>query len=559
MVTIYESSAVPTEKTHEPSVKSVDKPKGLISPFADQFLNELSTKHQLTEENETMVAVSETLGGLVYTYERIRNAIEYKGENVLRRASIERILKRLLWERRKHNSLKISEALIKELIWSRYLPNNKVPRSKIIEVAETIEKYKYLIGKVYERGTALSYSKLREWTWGIASCEIEEILDSSNKEEYVNLMYSWFMTYFDWTDSDISQHEKAIQIYLAVHRSLVKSDDAMMRYHLVLKEVPDWKNATEPTLDEFTKDFAKIHHEIENHLTRSERMALFRVIQKNIAPFLILREFIERETDYQKIIQDPARFESNIFGLCEINYSKIRSKVNRGILRSIIYIFITKVVIAILLEVPYELFRYGSLKFVPLAINISVAPLMMAIIGLTIHVPNEQNSKRIFSKIKTVVYYTANPKKQIFSLKKVSRSSRASVIFSGIYLLLFLLVFGGVSYLLLQLDFTLLAVLIFFMFVSLVLLFGSRVRYTASQLSVTPEREGLIKQIIDNLSLPFLSVGVYLSKGIAKLNFFTILLDFLIEAPLKIIVEAIEDWTSFIREKREEVVEVPED
>ena len=53
-------------------------------------------------------------------------------------------------------------------------------------------------------------------------------------------------------------------------------------------------------------------------------------------------------------------------------------------------------------------------------------------------------------------------------------------------------------------------------------------------------------------------MGVYLSKGIAKLNFLTILLDFLIEAPLKIIVEVIEEWTSFIREKREEVVEVPE-
>ena len=92
----------------------------------------------------------------------------------------------------------------------------------------------------------------------------------------------------------------------------------------------------------------------------------------------------------------------------------------------------------------------------------------------------------------------------------------------------------------------------------MVLLFGSRVRFTASQLSITPEREGLIKQIIDNLSLPFLSMGVYLSKGIAKLNFLTILLDFLIEAPLKIIVEVIEEWTSFIREKREEVVEVPE-
>jgi len=212
-----------------------------------------------------------------------------------------------------------------------------------------------------------------------------------------------------------------------------------------------------------------------------------------------------------------------------------------------------------LLEAPYELFRFQSIRFVPLAINISVPPLMMALIGLAIRVPREENTRRIFNKLKTIVYLNEEIRKQNFSLKKTVRSARSSLVFSAVYLLLFGLVFGGISYILIQIDFTLLAILVFFMFVSLVLLFGSRVRFTASQLSVTPEREGLIKQVVDNLSLPLLSTGVYLSKGLAKLNFLGIILDFLIEAPLKIIVEVIEEWTSYVREKREEVVEVPEE
>jgi len=35
-------------------------------------------------------------------------------------------------------------------------------------------------------------------------------------------------------------------------------------------------------------------------------------------------------------------------------------------------------------------------------------------------------------------------------------------------------------------------------------------------------------------------------------------LDFLIEIPLKNIIEVFEEWTSFLREKKEEVVEIPE-
>ncbi|EKD62019.1 MAG: hypothetical protein ACD_52C00323G0003 [uncultured bacterium] len=560
MITIYENIEGQKRETQlNISPKSTNNISNvLFSPFGNKFLNDLTQKTNLDEENEMMVRVSEALGGLVYIYERIRNVIEYKGENVLRRSSIERMIKRLLWERPRHNSLKVAEALIKELIWSRYLPNNKVPHSKITQIAEIVEKYKYLIATIHERGTVLAYSRLREWVWGIASCEIEEALQASKKEEYVELMHSWFLNYYDWTDNQISDHEKDIQIYLAVHRSLVKSDEAIMRYHLVLKEIPNWTNAKNEDVDRFTKSFSKMHEEIEDHLSHPNRMALFRVVQKHAAPFLILREFIEREGDYLKILQDPAKFESSIYELCEINYAKIRNKVNRGIVRSILYIFVTKIFIAFLLETPYELLRFGALRFIPLAINISVPPLMMTLIGLTIRIPSEQNSRRILNKLKTIIYTVESPTKQKFSLKKASRSGRASLVFSTIYLVLFLLVFGGVSYLLFKLDFTILAILIFFMFVSMVLLFGSRVRFTASQLSITPEREGLIKQIIDNLSLPFLSMGVYLSKGIAKLNFLTILLDFLIEAPLKIIVEVIEEWTSFIREKREEVVEVPE-
>jgi hypothetical protein len=91
----------------------------------------------------------------------------------------------------------------------------------------------------------------------------------------------------------------------------------------------------------------------------------------------------------------------------------------------------------------------------------------------------------------------------------------------------------------------------------LVLLFGYRVRFTASELNVTGDSESLLGHLITNLSLPLLDLGVWLSDKFARFNFLIVFLDFLIEAPLKNIIGVADEWTTFVRERREEVVEVP--
>jgi len=48
-----------------------------------------------------------------------------------------------------------------------------------------------------------------------------------------------------------------------------------------------------------------------------------------------------------------------------------------------------------------------------------------------------------------------------------------------------------------------------------------------------------------------------LSQGFQRVNVFLLIMDFLIEAPLKNVITIFEEWNMFIREKREEVIEVP--
>jgi len=550
---------IPVPETNELTPVAT-APVSLLSRQMQKFLASRTAlaPNRLTGQVAT-IRVSETLGAVAYLYERIRNIVEYKNEQVLRRNAIERMLKRLLWERATRDSQYLAKVLIRELIWARYLPNDSVPKSRTTEVSAIITKYLYFLDLVRTNGAPVSFSEVRSWIWGVASCEIEETFDPAVREPYVELMYEWFTDNFAWDTDHVPEHEQNIQIYLAVHRALTKSDDTILRYHLLLKEVPDWQSNSQELTQALHSRFFSLYQEIEKHLVFPDRFALYRIVQKQIAPFKILQLITEKEKEnLQAVVSEANSFEARVREVCQIRYHDIQSKVNRGIFRSILYIFITKVVFALLIEIPYELYRFGTLTYLPLAINVVVPPVMMYIVGLTIRAPGAANTERILSRLKSIVYEQGQTNKALFSLLRIKRGSLLGSFFALIYFILFAFVFGGITLLLLELNFTIPGIGIFFAFLSLVLLFGFRVRFTAQELKITGESENFFSYIFSNLTLPFLRTGMYLSKGLARINIFTVILDFLIEAPLKTIIEVFEEWTGFMREKREEIVEVPE-
>ncbi len=552
---------VPT--IHTPLIPETGE-TGNLSPYMERFLKVFEQEYTKSRDStEGYIKVSEVLGGLARMYERVRTVVEYKGEHVIRRNAIERMLKRLIWEqgnvRETVDEKRVAESLIRELIWARYLPNGVIEKIKVEEVKNVVEKYLYFLRNLDNIPTNLSKSKVRAWIWGIASSEIEDVLDPSNREMYVKLMYDWYTDRFKWIDTEVSEHDKGIQIYLAIHRAHVKSDDPIMRYNLLLKEIPDWQNPSKEQLNNFIVNFPKIYDEIENHLNYSGRMTLFRRIQKYSAAFDIFRDIAnEEKMKLRKLLEDNKAFEDKIRDICSIRYAQIKKKVNTGIVRSIVYIFITKVIFAMLIEIPYEIYFYNDVRYIPLSINIIFPPIMMWIIGMSTRIPGAKNTESIILRLGSVVYPDENKNVQNYSVIAASRNSTLSKVFGWTYILLFLLVFGGIAYLLTLLNFSLSGLIVFFFFLSLVMLFAFRVRFNAVQLNVNSENENFISHLTSYLTLPFLNFGFYLSKGLAKINFFSIILDFIIEAPLKSIIEIFEEWTSFIREKKEEVIERPE-
>ena len=90
------------------------------------------------EEAGPYVTVEQLTGRFGVLYEKLRSLVDYKEYHVIRQSAIRRMLKRQLYIERKPNS---GSALLRELVSSGYLPNNKVPEAKAIDVQNIIRKW----------------------------------------------------------------------------------------------------------------------------------------------------------------------------------------------------------------------------------------------------------------------------------------------------------------------------------------------------------------------------------------------------------------------------------
>jgi hypothetical protein len=210
--------------------------------------------------------------------------------------------------------------------------------------------------------------------------------------------------------------------------------------------------------------------------------------------------------------------------------------------------------IALILEYPLSLKIYNEVNLISLLINTVFPPILMfLIVGFTA-IPGFENTKKLYNRIIEIINEDRSFEKTVSFITKQSKPKRPTLIFGFtiFYAFTFFITFYLLNIILTFLGFNLLSQIIFVFFITLVSYFGYRIRQIAKQYKLKDE-EGFFKPFLDIFFMPILSVGRSLSRGLAKLNFFTVLFDFFIEAPFKLIIEIVEEWISFVRSKKEEI------
>src|SRR5436190_2246125 len=116
---------------------------------ASMLIDAIESGEESTDEQKK-ITVNAVVAEVATWYERIRNAMDYRADEVILRAAIERILKRRILLLGGHGK-KIAEPLVRELIWARYFPDSTVPETILAYVASSVDLYLHLRNQILQK------------------------------------------------------------------------------------------------------------------------------------------------------------------------------------------------------------------------------------------------------------------------------------------------------------------------------------------------------------------------------------------------------------------------
>lgn len=509
-------------------------------------------KEQTSAAHLPKIKITEAISRLAFFYEKIRNAIDYKEEHLLVKAVIGRILRRRFLPG--VDPASIAKPLLTELIRGGYVRNNTLPEVVLDQVAKTLVKYARFLNKAIPPLGQRQREEVFDWTVIMLACELEEVIAvAGHKSSMIEFMYATMLERIDIVSKKLTEDERQVQIYIAVLKTYPQYDFELTSYYLLKYFYPDWKEGKEDTMNRVARNIVSVRKTLTDQIKHPLQERLVRQVKKVNILFVILSEVLNKHPQPVDLLQDTAALEQEIEITTQEKYKQVKSKLRRTSVRSIIYIFVTKMLLALVLELPYDYWFLGHLNYIPLAVNVVFHPLLLFIIALAVHIPTKENTQKIVEGIKELVY--SYPDKEIIyrvRLKSV-RNWLLHFMFRLFYLFAFIITFGGLIAILIALQFSWVGILLFTIFLTLVSFFGLRVRQLAKDLVVLDRRDNLLSVMIDFFSIPIVRAGRWLSINFSKINIFVFILDVIIEAPFKLIVDVFEDWFAYMREKREEI------
>ena len=505
-----------------------------INPTTQGLIKDIQSAQSFTQKKTTeTIKTTKTASNLAFLYERARNAVEFRDEHLVRTAAIERILRRRLFLNQ--DDEKIAKNLIKELSWARYFINNSIEASKTPQLTLIINKYRDAI-----KDLGQDYF---ETLIGVCSCEIEELLTFNPVNQIlINYVSSSILPRIDFGEENLQT--KSIQVYIATERTFAKNSENFITYKLLKVLLPKWEDS---------KILIKSLETIKDHLNYPKKDILRIKVSQMMPPFNLLREIILLSKEFTTTITNEEEFRKKALNILEEKYLETKDKVLRASKRSIVYIFLTKMVLAILIEIPFEII-FSRINYIVLTVNILFPPALMFLFNSGVKLPDSNNTKNMLDKLEQYLY--SDEKNIVPEYIEIKRQNKKSDrIFFYFFVFTSSLIVLGILGFLNLLGFSFISHIIFLFFLSVVSFFAFRVREISADFKLKDNYgESFLETLLDYIFLPIIKVGQFLSNQISKLNILSFIFDFIIEAPLKTFLEILEDWLHFVRVKKEEIL-----
>jgi hypothetical protein len=526
-----------------------------LSKYTEALLSTIEAiRPKLKPDDMSKIMVSQAVSFLAIVYEKVRNAVEYREEHLVRRAAIERIIKRRL--ALNPDGRGEAENLLRELLWARYFPNGSLGEGDTEVIQKIIDKYLRVRLELINGRESKLRDYLNQFIVDLVTAEIEETLSPSEVIRDSSYTYFVYQTLKDKVKiTHVPEEKKDMYLLTAIDQAYRKSDRAYQRYHLFITFYRPFLQYTTQELSDLQPKFLEIFNKIDEIRHDPYVESLQKFVKKQLPPFLILFEIInKKKTNVNALLSHKPELWKEVDSACRTKYQQVKSKLTGIAIKSLIYVFITKMLLAIILEYPVSLFFYGDVNTQAIIINSIFPPVLMLLIILSFKLPGEENTKKIYERIINIVDSDKSFETQIAYISNKQKVKRPlqlfgfTIFYSFTFLVTLYLIYLVLSYL----EFNLISKAIFIFFASVISFFSYRIKRVVTEYKLE-DKEGILTPIVDFFFIPILTLGKFFSTEVARFNFFTVIFDFIIEAPFKLLIQVVEDWISFIKTRKEEI------
>ncbi len=521
----------------------------MLAPEIQKLAEKLKTQHVGAAHfgsDDAVIKVNRLTSKAGAFYEKVRYFVDYKEEHTIRRAAIERIIRRKVMI---EGDRRLDRSFLEELVRGGYLPNERVSESTVHDVERIFNRF--LLVKDHIGSKLLQNLKIKKRLINLAASEIDFFLNPTPSDDLV--AEAFYLTVKDSVrySGPMTRDEFETQIYIACRRMLLKNDDETLFYALWLRAMPNWPAiSTISDLEKTGYDYFAFIEKISSLISNDVRFELQAKLRNYTLYFLVLKEVVDRfGSETERVLNDEQYFKTEVEAILSKKYVKENERVRKSGKRAIVYVFCTKIILALAFEWPYEALVLHMINYLALGINIVFHPLLLFFMTRNIKPLGRKNTEKILAGLQPVLY---EGRVKAISIKSSRTGLFTAFVFTLLYGGLMLLSFGIIVWILLALNFNVVSILLFLLFLTFVSYFGLRIRYTAENWRVREEEENSIKMLWNLFTLPIIRMGRWLSIKFQAINVFVFVMDYILEVPFKLILATFDGFLSFLREKREE-------
>ena len=542
---------------------------GIDAPVRDEVVQmaESYSKELIDlRKKESVVHVDEIASGVAKFYEKVRKIIDWKDDNALRRGAIERILKRKLitkmmgFSLKDHEPKELARIITTELVRGGHLPNHEIPQSRVDIVAVALSKYLYFLDHIYNSSNAVNVKKtnnMSTFVMEIAACEIEEILTRPIKEYGImNAMVRILDERITITPQTVlSREDKWDMISIAVERKLYHLDDNYITYQYLKRKYPSWQNPNLEQMKWFAENLGSIEENSKEYIDRKVIKKFEEVAEQSATIFMLLDDAVDGLKKNPESIKDSVEDRGKLMSIITDAYNKRHATLKRRLKNSAIFstlsVFISNWATFYLFEVPLAHLFYEDFNMLSTIVDFLLPAMVMFLLIIFIKLPKEGNLAKVLAYTQNILY--KDQEYDVYEIKIESKKTTAGRIFVNMfYFISTILAFAGIGYVFYVAQLPITSVIYDTFTIAITIYAAVVVRRDSRELYVGDDRD-FKDFVFDVITVPIAKVGLFLSKKWKEYNVVSAFTNFLVELPFAAILDFIEDWSAFIKERKSEL------